>query len=84
LDFKNNSASIGKAAHQNRAFFVPNNLIIAAGKFPLTSGGRYRINKLAKNPTSKIAIRAIEKKDVSFKVRGCFRSERLRIAILAR
>jgi len=37
---ENKSANIGKTAHQKRAFFVPKNLIIVTGKFPIISGGR--------------------------------------------
>ena len=72
----------GVSAHQNWAFCVPKNLMNAAGRFPLISGGKYAIIKLAKNPISKMAAKIIGKKEVSRKVMECFRTDRLRIAKL--
>ncbi len=72
----------GVSAHQNWAFFVPKNLMTAVGQIPLISGGRYDTIKLARNPIPTMVIKTIGKKEVSRKVRECFRADRLRIAKL--
>lgn len=52
----------GASAHQNWAFCVPKNLMTAAGKLLLVSGGKYATSKLARNPISNIAAKIIGKK----------------------